>query len=115
MTRLVAARRLELVDAPLLLDDRSVGAALRRLLAPLTAAIALAAVTVAAVAPAAIAASAPMLVTLAFGSSAFALRTITPWLLLPVMGGLGLLLWALALWMRLRLFADDRMELRRFA
>jgi len=110
------------MDAPLLLDDRSVGAALRRLLAPLAAAIALAAVTLAAVAPAAITTSPPMFVTLAFGSSAFALRTITSWLLLPVVGGLALLLWGLALLlcglplcMRLRAFASDRMELRRVA
>jgi len=109
--------RLKLMDAPLLLDDRSVGAALRRLLAPLAAAIALAAV-----APAAITTSPPMFVTLAFGSSAFALRTITSWLLLPVVGGLALLLWGLALLlcglplcMRLRAFASDRMELRRVA
>lgn len=112
--RVAFRARLELMDAPLLLDDRSADAALRRLLAPLAAAIALAPVTVAAVAPAAITTSAPMLFTLTFGSSAFAFWTITPWLL-PLLGGLALLLRGPALWTRLRVFASERMELRRFA
>lgn len=88
------------MDAPLLLDDRSADAALRRLLAPLAAAIAVAAVTVPAVAPAAIATSAPMLFTLAF-------RTITTGLLLSLLRRLTL--------SRLRAFTSERMELWRFA
>jgi hypothetical protein len=113
--RVAFRARLQFMNAPLLLDDRSADTALRRLLAPLAAAIALAAVTVATVAPAAITTSAPMLITLAFGSSTLAFRPITPRRLLSLLWRLALLLRGLSLGTRLRAFASERMELRRFA
>ena len=92
------------MDAPLLLDDRCLRGRWGFTLASLATAIAIAAVTATAVT-----ASAPMLFT-------FALRTITPRLLLALMWrGLSLLLRGLAFWTRLRAFASERMELRRFA